>query len=127
MRTPKPISSSRKIWFCASAAIPPVGSGRLQRANIETPRCLGHAAVEQDQTEQENEAAKREINCDFPRSSNAISTAPNPDEQKRRNQRQFVKGVKEEEVNRCESANGTARDQQKAGVKARFDASRFRR
>ena len=54
-----------------------------------------------------------------------ISAAPNSDEQKCRNQRELVKGVKEEEIDRRESANGAARDEKKAGVKGIFDAARF--
>ena len=84
------------------------GSSCLQCANIETARRVGHAVIEQDQTEQENEAAERQINRDFPRRGDAISAAPNSDEQKCRNQREFVKGVKEEEIDRRESAERAA-------------------
>ena len=96
------------------------GGGCLQRAKIKTPRSLRDAAVEQDQTEQENEAAEREIDRNFPRGRLAISAAPNSDKQESRNQRQLVEGVKEEQIDRCESAKGAARDQKKTGVKSVF-------
>ena len=41
--------------------------GCLQSAKIKTPRGFGQTAVEQDQAEQQNEAADREVDRDFPR------------------------------------------------------------
>ena len=67
----------------------------LQNTNIETPRAERKALIKQDQTEQQNEAADRQINRDFPRRCDPISAAPNSDQQKCRDEREFVKRVKE--------------------------------
>ena len=87
---------------------------RLQRAQIKTSRSDRHAAIEQDQTEEQNKAAEREINRHFPGGGVAVAAAPDSDKQKRRDQRQLVKHVEEKHIERRESANRAARDEEQA-------------
>src|SRR6266404_4287587 len=89
----------------------------LQFANIERSLRRRRALIKQDQRDEQNETAEREINCDFPRRANAISRSPNSDEQKRRDQRELVESVEEKQIDRCESANGACGNEKEAGVK----------
>src|SRR5262249_2198532 len=70
----------------------------LQHANIKTTRGEREALVKQDQAEQQNKAANGQIDCDFPSCCDAISAAPNSDQQKCGDQRKLVKGVKEKQI-----------------------------
>ncbi len=69
--------------------------GRLQHAQIEAARGFRHAAIKQDQPEEENEAAGGEIDRDLPGGGVAVSAAPDSDEKESGNEREFVKGVEE--------------------------------
>jgi len=74
-------------WVC--------GNRGLQFANIERSRRRRHTLIKQNKSDQQNKTAEREINRDFPRSRIAIARSPNSDEEKRWNQGELVKGVKE--------------------------------
>ena len=67
----------------------------LQHANIKTPRGERKALVKQDQAEQQNETADGQIDCNFPGRCDPIPAAPDSDQQKCGDQREFVKRVKE--------------------------------
>src|SRR5207244_2978835 len=90
--------------------------GSLQIANVEAARFDRNALVKQDQSEQQNETPEREINRDFPRSRGAIAASPDADQQKRRDQRQLVKGVEEKQVDRCERADCAAGNEKETRV-----------
>ena len=83
---------------------PPRPGGR------EDQKCAprGHAAIKQDQAEEQNETAEREIDRDLPGRGEAIARAPDADEQKGRNERELVKGVEEEQIERSERADRAA-------------------
>ncbi len=83
------------MWRCASAGNLARGRRGLECAEIEAARRFRHAAIKQDQAQEENEAAGREIDRDLPRRGEAIPASPNSDEEKCRDEREFVKGVEE--------------------------------
>ena len=66
-----------------------------QHANIKAARTQRKTLVQQDQAKQQNKTAYRQVDCDFPGRCDAISAAPDSDQQKRGDQCQFVKRVKE--------------------------------
>ena len=66
-----------------------------QHANIKTPRSERKALVKQDQAEQQNETADGQVDRDFPGRCDPIPAAPDSDQQKCGDQREFVKRVKE--------------------------------
>src|SRR5947207_3413136 len=72
----------------------------LEIANIEAARFGRNTLIKQNQSEEQNETAKREINCDLPRRRDAIAAAPNSDQQERRDERELVKRVKEKQIDR---------------------------
>src|SRR5438874_1572215 len=93
------------------------GEGGLQFSNIKSPTCRRQALVNQNQANQQNETSQSEINRDLPRRCGAVSGSPDHNQQKRRNQRELVKRVKEKQVERCESAERTSGNQEKTRVK----------
>ncbi len=96
------------------------GSRDLQRANIEAARLRGQALIKQDQTDKENETAKRQIDGDFPGGGHAIAAPPNSNKQKSGNQREFVKGVKEKQIERRKRAERATRYKQQTGIECVF-------
>ena len=113
------------MWRCASAGIWPGGRRGLQRAQIEAARRFRHAAVKQDQAEQQNETAGREIDRDLPRGGEAIAAPPDSDEEKSRDERQLVEGVEEKQIERSERAQRARRDEEQAGVERVLMLRRF--
>ena len=91
-----------------------------QQANIKAARTHRETLVQQDQAKQQNETANRQIDCDFPGRCDAISTAPDSDQQKRGDQCQFVKCIKEKQIDRRKCADGTARNEQETCIKGVF-------
>src|SRR5262249_16891903 len=77
----------------------------------------GQTLVKQDQPNQQNETANRKINRNFPGRPDAVAGSPNSDEEKRRDQRELVKRVKEKEINRGEGADCAGGNQKEKGVK----------
>src|ERR1700730_10041003 len=76
-----------------------------------------HALVEQDQSKQENKTPDREINRDLPGRGVAIAASPNADEQKRRDERELMKCVKEKKIERSKRANRAAGNEKQARIK----------
>src|SRR5207249_11644141 len=74
------------------------GRGGLQFPNVKSSRGRWQTLVKQNQSDQQNETAEGEINCDFPRCDAAIARSPDSDEQKCRDQSEFVEGVKEKQI-----------------------------
>ena len=72
--------------------------------------------VKADQADQENDAADRQINGDFPGGALPIARSPDPDHEEGGNQRQFVKRVKEEQIERSKCSGGSGSDQEDTGV-----------
>src|SRR5262249_27619216 len=77
----------------------------LQFRDIETALRRRKTLVEQDQSDQQNETAEREIDRDLPGRAHAISRSPNPNQKKCRDQRELVKRVKEKQIGRSEGAD----------------------
>src|SRR6185369_2715564 len=73
-----------------------------------------------DEAEQQNETADREIDRDLPRRSEAILATPDPDQQECGNEREFVKSVKEKQINRSKCADRPSGNQEKTGVECIF-------
>ena len=97
------------------------GRGRLlQCSEIKTARGLRHAAIKHDQTKQKNETSGRQIDRNFPCRGLPVAGPPDPDEQERGNQREFVKGVEEKEIERSECARGAASNEKEAGIEGVF-------
>ena len=69
----------------------------------------------------------REIDRDFPGRGLPVAGSPNSDEQKCRDQCELVEGIKEEQIERSESADRAAGNEKQTGVKRAFVAARFRR
>ena len=67
----------------------------LQRANVEAARRDWNALIKEDQTDEQNETSEREIDRDLPRSRAPVPAAPDSDQQKSRDEREFVERVKE--------------------------------
>ena len=105
------------MWFCASAGIWPSEADRCKHAQIKAARGFGHAAVEKDEPEEQDEAPGREIDRDLPGGGVAVSAAPDSDEEERRDERELVEGVEEKQIERSEGAERAGRDEQEAGVK----------
>ena len=63
----------------------------------------------------------------FQAASVTIAASPNSDEQKRRDECELVKGVKEKKIERGERAHRARGDEKETGVKGVFDVVRFRR
>src|SRR4029077_6592809 len=86
----------------------------------EAPHAGRQTLVEKNQADQQNKTANGEIDRDFPGRAGAVAGSPNSDEQKRRNQRQLVEGVKEKQIDRTESADRAGRNKEETGVKRIF-------
>ena len=54
-----------------------------------------NALIKQDQTDEQNETSEREIDGDLPRGRAPIPAAPDSDQQKSRDEREFMERVKE--------------------------------
>src|ERR1700693_2212392 len=61
----------------------------LQLANVETARRDWNALIKQDQTDEQNETSESEIDRDLPRSCAPVPAAPNSDQQKSWDKREF--------------------------------------
>src|SRR5579884_2577617 len=75
-----------------------LGRSLHQVAHVETAKRNGKTLVKQDQTQQQNETPDCQIDRDLPCGPDTISASPNPDQQKRRNQRQFMERVEEKQI-----------------------------
>src|SRR5947199_3956722 len=96
------------------------GSCDRQRADVEAAQWGRNALVKQDQTQQQNETSYREIDRDFPCCRYPITGAPNSDQQKRGNECQLMKRVKEKQVDRHKSTDCATGNEQKTGVECVF-------
>ena len=65
---------------------------------------------------EQDQAAKAEVNGDFPRGRSAVAAAVHSDHDERRDQRQLVEGVEEEKVGGDERAHGAGGNEQDAHV-----------
>src|SRR3984893_3068760 len=92
----------------------------LQRANVEAARRDWHALIKQDQTDEQNETSEREIDRDLPRGRAPVPAAPNSDQQKGWDKREFVEPIKEKEIERRKRAARADGDEQKGGLKRVF-------
>src|SRR5207248_4301093 len=72
-----------------------------------------------------NDAPERKKDRDLPGRGASIARPPNSNEQKSGNQCQLVKGVEEKQVERSESADGTAGNEEQAGVERVFVTLNF--
>src|ERR1044072_1997141 len=70
----------------------------MQMSDVETALGRRKTLIKEDEPDQQNETAECEVDRDFPCRTNAMVGSPNPKEQKRRNQCEFVKSVKEKQV-----------------------------
>ena len=113
----KPDEEEEEDLILRGGGDPAIGRDGLQRAKIKAAQCRRHAAIEQDQSEKQNEAADSEVDCHLPCGREAISRAPDADEEKSRNQGQLVKGVEEKQIERSEGANRPAREEEETGIK----------
>src|SRR4029450_4421357 len=69
--------------------------GSLQRANVKAACSEGKALIKENTAEQQKEAANCQVDSDLPRCRDTISAAPDPDQQKRGDQRELMKRIKE--------------------------------
>src|SRR6266487_3677597 len=107
------------MTLCLDANLPHRSRG-LQRANVETARPDWHALVKQDQTNEQNETTECKIDRDLPSRRGPVSAPPDPDQQKRRDEREFVKRIKEKYVERSKRADRAAGNEKKTGVERVF-------
>src|SRR5450432_1907204 len=89
---------------------------RLQRAQIEAAQLWRHAAVEQDQSEQQHEAAETEIDRHFPSRGEPVARSPDADQKKSRDQRELMKSVEKKQIERSEGADRAAREKEETSV-----------
>src|SRR5260221_2343776 len=66
---------------------------RLQSRNIKSALLIWNQQIKTDQSDQQDNATDRKIDCDFPGGRLAITCYPNSNHQIRTNQRELVKRV----------------------------------
>ncbi len=87
----------------------------LELGDVEGAVIGREAEVEANEAEQENETPDREVDRDFPRRCLPVAGAPDADEQEGRDERQFMKRIEEEEIERGKRAHGAGGDKEEAG------------
>jgi hypothetical protein len=103
------------------------GAELLKKADIERAQLGWNSQPEPDQPEQQDEAAESEIDGHFPSDALAFARSPDTDEQKGRNEGEFVEGVEEEKIDRSERANRAGRDEKQARIEHTGELFDFRR
>src|ERR1044072_3962167 len=70
----------------------------MQMSDVETALGRRKTLIKEDEPDQQNDTAEGKADRDFPCRTNAIAGAPNANEEKGRSQCEFVKSVKEKQV-----------------------------
>ena len=99
----------------------------LEVDEVESAQRFRHGEVEIEQADEQDEAAEPEIDRNFPRRRVPLAAAPNTDEQEGRDEREFVEGVEEEEIDRGKRARGSGGDEEQARVVERLTLFDLRR
>src|SRR6476646_6645116 len=113
----KPNKQQQKNLILRACADPAVRRHRLQCPQIETSQIRRHAAIEQDQPEQENKTSDREVDRNFPRGPESIARTPDADQKKSWNERELMERVEEKEIERSKGADCAAGQEKETGVK----------
>src|ERR1051326_1915396 len=70
----------------------------MQMSDVETALGRRKTLIKEDEPDQQNETAECKVDGDFACRTNPIAGSPKPNEEKRRNQGEFGKSVKEKQV-----------------------------
>ena len=90
--------------------------GARELHHVEGARAFGDGEVEVGEADEEDDAAEREVDGDFPRRSLPLAISPNADEQEGGDEGQLVEGVEEEKVLRRKRARRARGDEEDTGI-----------